>query len=149
MEPFDTLDKRIIKHVVIWLVVLIALGGIYKLIRNAGTDPNPNLYQVVLLRNDQAYYGKLHKVHSDYPYLTDVYYLQPQQAQQGDNSKQQNTPAANSPKFNVIKRGGELHGPTDMMYIAKGSITYWENVGSDSLVSQGIKADKEQRAKQK
>lgn len=146
MNPsFDELDKRIAKHVILWLLVIILIAVIGKAVKYAGLNPNPALYQVVLLNNGQAYYGKLHKVHSRFPYLSDVYYLQPQQGELDKFGKQ----VQPSDKFTVIKRGGELHGPTDAMYLSKENIIYWENVGADSTVAQGIKADKEVRARQK
>ena len=137
----DALDKKIAKHVVLWLVVFFVLTGLYRLIFSVG--PDGDLYQVVLLNNDQAFYGKLHKVHSDYPYLTDVYYLQPQKAQVDEFGNQ-----IGGDKFTVVKRGSEIHSPVDRMYFAKKSVVYWENVGAGSLVEQGIIADKDVRKQQ-
>lgn len=135
----ETRHKKIAAAIVI-LVVIIAIVGLVKMRRY---QPNENLYQVVLLENDQVFYGKLHGMHSKYPYLTDIYYLNPK-GQQLDKEGR----AVGGNQFTVIKRGiDELHQPTDVMYFSRDAIVYWENVGPDSLVARGIKADKEYRAK--
>ena len=84
---------------------------------------------------NQVFFGKLNKLNSSYPYLTGVYYLSPTAGKEGE------------PRFNVIKRGvGEIHMPTDKMYINRDAIVYWENVGANSNVAQGIAADKQLKA---
>lgn len=130
----------------LWAVIIIAIVGIWKTVKYADLQPNRNLYQVVLLADNQVFYGKLHKVFSKYPYLSDVYYLNRQQPQLDDKGRPVNS---NQQKFTVVKRGiDEIHRPVDRMYIARDKIIYWENVGADSLVAQGIAADKDVRAKQ-
>lgn len=125
------------------LIVILALV-VWKITKYSGLSPDGNLYQVVLLQNDQVFYGKLHKVHSDYPYLTDVYYLNPQEPELDRRGRQ-----IGGNKFTVVKRGfDEIHQPSDKLYFSKENILYWENVGSDSLVGRGIKADKDWRAQQ-
>lgn len=134
------ISKRTLSIILIVIVALV----FWKTVKYSGLSPDSNLYQVVLLRNDQAFYGKLHKVYSNYPYLTDVYYLNPQQPQVDRQGRQ-----IGGNKFTVIKRGiDEIHQPTDLLYFAKENILYWENVGADSLVGRGIKADKDWRAQQ-
>lgn len=132
------------KHVLTLVIVILLIGIVavlWKEVRFYNLKPDANLYQVVLLANDQAFYGKLHEVESVYPYLTDVYYLNPQQ----QDAKSKDT----TPKYTVIKRGiDEIHAPTDKMYFQKTNILYWENVGPDSKVEKGIKADKDMREKQ-
>lgn len=132
------------KKLVLWVVVILVLIGAWKFARYHNTRPDPDLYQVVLLTNDQAFYGKLHNTHSRAPYLTDVYYLNPQAAERDKTGRQ-----IGNNKFTVVKRGiDEIHQPTDRMYFSRQNLLYWENVGADSLVARGIKADKEFRAKQ-
>lgn len=140
----DQLDKKIAKHVVLWLIVLIILSGTYKLIRNAGQNPDSDLYQVVLLNNNQVFYGKLHKISSHYPYLTDVYYLNPQTPEVDNKGR---VVGGQGQKFTVVKRGiDEIHQPIDKMYFEESNIIYWENIGTGSLVARGIAKDKEYRA---
>ena len=134
----NSLDGRISKRIVAALFVLVVLFGGWKITGGTFRNPDSDLYQVVLSSNDQAFYGKLHDVRSDFPYLTDVYYLNPQAPYENGGSG-----------FTVIKRGyDEMHQPTDEMYFQRTNILFWENVGRDSLVAQGIVADKKWRAEQ-
>lgn len=127
---------------IIFIIILALL--LWKAVKYSGLSPDGDLFQVVLLQNDQVFYGKLHKVNSNYPYLTDIYYLNQQQPQVDRQGRQ-----IGGNKFTVIKRGfDEIHQPTDSMYFARENILYWENVGPDSLVARGIAADKKWRAEQ-
>lgn len=142
----EHLQKRsLLRHVVMAVVILLALVLFFNnQSQGAGVSPDLNAYQVVLLANDQVFYGKLQGINSNYPYLTDVYYLKQQQPQVDKNGRQ-----VGGDKFTVIKRGiDEIHAPTDRLYLARDKIIYWENVGANSLVARGIKTDKEWRIKQ-
>lgn len=127
----------------LWIVIILLGFGIWKSVKYRGQNPDPKLYQMVLVRNgnetgtNQVFFGKLNKIYSNYPYLTDVYYLSPTAGQGGE------------PRFNIIKRGaGEIHAPVDRMYVNRDAVVYWENVGPQSNVAQGIAADKKLRAQQ-
>lgn len=129
--------------IVLWVVIVVLAFGIWKSVKYRGQNPDPKLYQMVLVRNgnetgmNQVFFGKLNGANLRYPYLTDVYYLSPMA---GTGSGQ---------RFNVIKRGsGEIHMPTDKMYINQDAIVYWENVGPASNIAQGIAADKQLKAQQ-
>ncbi|MEK9132312.1 MAG: hypothetical protein AAB606_01205 [Patescibacteria group bacterium] len=151
----ESSPKRFLKFL-IFVLLIVAVAFIWKTYRLSYAAPDANLYQVVLLRNDQAFYGKLHESFSPYPYLTDVYYLNPQKPVAPVSipgrplTLQQQKDLQNQvPKYTVVKRGiDEMHAPTDKLYFPKESVVYWENIGSDSLVARGIIADKDYRAKQ-
>lgn len=129
-----------------WAVIaLVAVLVLWKVVRFTSTLPDRNLHQSVFLTSGQFVFGHLHGVHSRYPYLTDVYYLNSQQQSSLDRFGQ---PGAAGQNFTVVKRGyNEIFAPTDKMYLLRESILYWENVGSDSLIARGIVADKDYRAK--
>mgnify|MGYP001567471508 CR=1 FL=1 len=93
-------------------------------------------YQAVFLTNDQVYFGKLSKIDSSYPVLRDVYYLQVTQALQPRDS---NTPATN---INLVKLGGELHGPKDEMVINRDHILFFEDLKDDSQIVTAIAQSK-------
>lgn len=101
-------------------------------------------YQAVFMTNGQVYFGKLAKVDAGYTELTDVYYLQVQQAVQPGTDE---AAAANGeqPQVSLTKLGNELHGPTDKMHISKDQVLFWENLKDDSTV---VKAIKDYQAKQ-
>ena len=46
--------------------------------------------------------------------------------------------ATGQPALNLVKLGGELHGPSDRMYIPKDRIMFWEDLRTDSQVVQAI-----------
>lgn len=89
-----------------------------------------NRYYAVLLSNGAVYFGHLDGFGSDFPVLTDVYYIQSSVNQE---TKQQNN--------TLVKRGKELHAPDRMIINAK-SIVFVEPVGSDSRVAQLISESK-------
>lgn len=90
-------------------------------------------YQAVFLSNGQVYFGKLYRAGNQYAVLRDIYYLQvtqpPQPIQPGE------TPPAN---VNVVKLGGELHGPEDEMRINRDHILFVEDLKNDSRVLTAI-----------
>jgi len=101
-----------------------------------GCDKKPSLstpYQVVLLDNGQAYFGKIESVNA-YLLLTDVYYVQTQATPEGK-------PIGNI----LLKRGKEWHGP-DRMYVNPSHVVMIEPVAPDSKVAQLIKEEKEKSA---
>lgn len=134
----DAFSRKNGVRITLWVVAIIAVIVFAKWLA-LGERPDKSLYQVVLLDNSQAFYGQLHNVWSDYPFLTDVYYLQPKVKVDEFGNR------VSEGKFTVIKRGNETHKPIDRMYFNKDHVIYWENVGEDSLVTQGIKAEKEVR----
>src|SRR3989338_11199770 len=140
----ENLDRKTSLHIVFAIALVVVVGLASKAIRYVVAEhPDANLYQVVLLENDQAFYGKLHDTNSRTPFLTDVYYLN---AQQPQLDKQGRPIGGKGQKFTVVKRGyDEIHQPTDKLYFPRENILYWENVGADSLVAGGIAADKEYR----
>jgi len=104
----------------------------------APSGVDANAYQAVFLVNNQVYFGKLSNENSQFPVLTDIYYLQVNQPiQPAQTTKGQPAPAAN-PAVNLVKLGGELHGPTDEMRINRDQILLVENLRPDSNVTKAI-----------
>lgn len=86
-------------------------------------------WQAVFLNNNQTYFGKLEDLNHDYVTLSNVYYLRAGDLQSKDDG---------SANLSLVKLGGELHGPEDVMYIRKDSILFWENMKDNSRVLQLI-----------
>ncbi len=93
-----------------------------------------NSYQAVFLSNGQVYFGKLYHENSKFSILTNIYYLQAAQSLQPLQEGQ--APPAN---INLVKLGGEMHGPTDEMRINREHILFIEDLKEDSRVLQSIK----------
>jgi hypothetical protein len=83
-------------------------------------------FQAVLLDNGQVYYGKVSKLGTSFPVMTDVYYIV--------NTEDKDTKAV---KHVLVKRGKELHAPTETILAAR-HIIMIEPVGPDSEVGQLI-----------
>jgi hypothetical protein len=83
-------------------------------------------YQAVLLTNGQVFYGRLDKLGSPFPVLTEVYYVQSQVNQ--ETKQVSNT---------LIRRGKEWHGP-DRMILNGAHIVLVEPVRTDSAVGKLI-----------
>jgi len=122
------LSKRNLIGLGLLLVLAAALlGAAWKL----GWLPiGDNTYQAVFLTNNQVYFGKLSKQHSQYPILTDIYYLRVTQPLQ---------PSQPNPNINLVKLGDELHGPADRMEINRDQILFVEDLKDNSQVVQAIK----------
>ncbi len=103
------------------LLMLQACGTVTR----AATPETPG-YNAVLLDNNQVYFGKLSGLGSDYPVLTDVFYIQT--AVNPDTKQQSNV---------LLKRGKEWHAP-DRMMLSKQHIIMVEPVTAGSTVAKLI-----------
>jgi hypothetical protein len=128
--------EQAIKAVVFAVVGMFAawlLFGIFNL--NIGGEfpsVDKDKWQAVFLENGQVYFGRLKEYDQNFVRLSDVYYLKESgNLQDGDTN------------LNLIRLGGEVHGPEDEMFIAKDSIVYWENLKETSRVVKSIAATKQ------
>ena len=101
----------------------------------SGNFPAPESakWQAVFLTNNQVYFGHLEDYDRGYVRLRRVYYLRVAE------NLQQGGPDTNS-NLNLVKLGGELHGPEDAMFIPKDKIQFWENLKPSSPVVQSIES---------
>ena len=83
-------------------------------------------WQAVFLTDGQAYFGELSAANASYVSLEDVYYLKAA------------TDVADSKNLNLIRLGGEAHGPENQMFIAKDKILFIENLKPTSTVVAAI-----------
>lgn len=138
-------DKKswFILFIVLLVVVVAGMMIFGKGIRGTSTYDksagaiDKNLYQAVFLINNQVYFGKLVNENSQFPVLRDIYYLQVNQPIQPVQTPGQAAAAAN-PEINLVKLGGELHGPTDEMRINRDQILLIENLRADSNLVKAI-----------
>ena len=128
--------KNYIYAGVLAAIVVIMAGRYYGNKLGGGLPGNLSEWQAVFLSDGQVYFGHLKTYNSNFYLLTNIYYLK------YGNALQQNAGASDvavsEQKLNLIKLGGELHGPEDMMYIAKDKIIFIENLKSTSLVVKAI-----------
>lgn len=124
---------KLIILVIILLILLYWLFFYTTLIPVQFTPRFGTAFQAVFLTNGQVYFGKLYREDSQFPVLRDVYYLQVTQPPQPIQPGQ--TPPTN---INLVKLGGELHGPQDEMRINRDQILFVEDMKPDSRVVQAI-----------
>lgn len=125
----------------LWIIaLLIIIAGLWKIASGYGVLPGfdfPLTYrsqwQAAFLVNNQVYFGHLKGYNKGYAVLRDVYYLQVTQPLQPQNPNQ-------PPTLNLVKLGNELHGPTDIMFLPKDKILFWENMKPDSEVVKAIES---------
>jgi hypothetical protein len=124
--------RRLVTLVIV-VVVLAALAAFVLAQRDAirlafgGTEAayiDTTTYQSVVLLTNQVYFGKL-RIDGDVYLLTDVYQL--------------NASDPSSNTVQVVKRGGELSGPTEPLVIPGRSVLFFENMRNDSQVMNAIR----------
>ncbi len=111
------------------LIVVIVFAVITTLSSRGGDLPvvDASKWQAVFLNNGQVYFGHA-AITKEYVTLRDVFYLRANQPLQ---------PQA-APTFDLIKLGGELHGPEDSMHVPSDSVLFWENMRADAQIVQAI-----------
>lgn len=134
--------KRFMWPIVIAIVVVVAaIVGCFVWANLRGGSASivvdSSKYQAVFFTNGQVYFGKLQAVNQDYLKLTDIFYLQAA----GDDSANnpQNTTKDSNSNVQLIKLGDEIHGPEDEMIISKEQVLFYENLKTNSKVSETIK----------
>ena len=137
MSMLDYLLESGIKSIVFWLVGAVVLGGGVWMLDLGPTsvaafpDIPEDTWQAVFLNDDQVYFGKLKDHDANYLTLSEVYYLRT------------TADLESSSNLNLIKLGGELHGPEDTIFIPKESVLFWENMKESSRVVQSIEGAKQ------
>jgi hypothetical protein len=131
--------RRFISMIVSAVLVLglLGLGGwmLYRSSTAAAIDSSK--YQAVFFTNGQVYFGKLKTMNNNYMKLTDIFYLQAQNAST-DSKNPQETTAQQSNDVQLIKLGSEVHGPDDEMIISKDQVLFFENLKKDGRVTDSI-----------
>ena len=127
------------KAILLIVIILIAVAGVslYKEGTSWWADRTikTNEYQAIFLTNNQVYFGKISGITKQYVKIKNIYYLQVPQQAQGSSSG--STTSTTQPS--LVKLGSEIHGPEDIMYIARNQVLFWENLKNDGKVAQAIK----------
>lgn len=85
-------------------------------------------YVAVFLLNGQVYFGKMVSNNEKEIILKEVYYLQASTASVGE-----------AKKYDLIKLGTEVHGPTSEIFIIRSNVLFYEILRADSEVLRSIK----------
>ncbi|TAL49533.1 hypothetical protein EPN83_00065 [Patescibacteria group bacterium] len=120
------------------LLYAAVLGSIAVFGQSDALPPlSPSRWQAVFLSDGQVYFGHLENYNRRFARLTKVYYLKYANDLQQDLSASGARSSAQN--LNLIKLGGEVHGPEDAMFLAKDKILFIENLKDSSIVVQAIK----------
>lgn len=128
---------RTFYNILLLVLIIVALVlGYFAFMPKMFSGTSSNAYQAVLLDNGQAYFGKLDRLDSDFFELREVYYLQ---------VPQNISSTSGSERPQLIKLGGEIQGPEDLIRMNKQHIVYIQDLRADSPVTQAITNFKKQQ----
>lgn len=120
-------------------IAVIALSGWFLSRSSTVATIDSSKYQAVFFTNGQVYFGKLRQVNATYFKLTDVFYIQAQEAESENKESENPQQTSNqSTDIRLIKLGSEVHGPEDEMIISKDQVLFFENLKKDGKVSDSI-----------
>jgi hypothetical protein len=128
------------------VIIVVAVAGYFVFNMPTASTGGSNGYQAVFLVNNQVYFGKLANQNGQFPVLTDIYYLQVNQPIQPVQTVKGQAAPATSPEINLVKLGGELHGPTDAMRINRDQVLLIEDLRTDSNLVKAIENYKTRNA---
>ena len=123
---------KVLGIVLFFSLLILSVAAIISisLRENETSFVDKNQYQVVTLVDKQAYFGKINKISKDYIVISDIFYIQGTESQAEGQTTNGTT---------LVKRGClEIHKPQDQMVVYRDQVDFWENLQSDSKVSQAI-----------
>lgn len=129
--------KALILAIIVVLVVVLAwfAKGLVTSRSSSG-----EVYSAVFLTNGQVYFGKMERNTDKEIALNNVYYLQV--APDSGSTSQETLNTLSQTRFNLVKLGDELHGPTDELFINRSQVIFYEYLRDDSKVVESIKNQK-------
>lgn len=141
-QPYKRKNKLgvIVVAVIVLLLASVAIWFMFGKNAVAGNGIETDKYQAVFFSNDQIYFGKLSELNSENMRLTNVFYLKNKEQADSKNAN----PQQDASDVELVKLGGEIHGPEDEMIIAKDQILFFENLKSDGTVSKTIQGYQQQ-----
>lgn len=126
---FGNVLRRVhIRALLLGVGIGILLGwAILTLIVMFGQRIDTSSYQMVYLTNGQVIFGKLQNTSGGYLVIKNPYTLQ---------ASGQTT---NDAPTSIVKMSDQIYGPQDSVAVRSDNIISWQNLRSDSKVSQAIK----------
>ncbi len=138
----DSSDKKSNKGLLWTIVIILAVVALavvgwlfWSNSKNAATGIDTSKYQAVFMSNGQIYFGKLSDFNDASLKITNIYYPQAQTTEETSTKTDVQSEQSNIQLFRVTDG---VHGPEDQMIITKSQVLYYENLKSDSKVTQLI-----------
>ena len=122
----------IINSILILLIIILAVLGIYFYRVSETKFPYGKALQAVFLDNGHVYFGMITRESSEAIVLSNVYYLQI------NNAEMLTAVIDNNEPFSLVKLGNELHEPEDTMFIFKTHILFIEQLRESSKIVVAI-----------
>lgn len=116
----------------IFVAIIVVLGLVAWYVLNRPAAPRADRYQVVFLDDNQVFFGKLKNSSGEYMRLEQVY------STQGNSSDDQDASSVASGDISLVKVGNLVYGPEDVMMIRADKVKFWQDLKSDSKISQTI-----------
>lgn len=137
--PKKAPKKTIVVTVIAVLVAAVLAFGVWSVYRTSvAAQIDANRYQAVFFTNGQVYFGKLDKLSGGYFKLSDIFYLQAESSDDEDSTNPQETSGQDASDVQLVKLGGEIHGPQDSMIMGRDQVLFFENLKDDSTVVKTI-----------
>lgn len=128
------------KSLYILASVIVVAAGLFiavKVKQSATALPSSDSgLQAVFLEGGEVYFGRLEKYNQKFYELSDVYYLKYGKSLQQNEAGSQAEPEQ---KLNLVRLGGEVHAPENVMFIDQDKVLFIENLKENSQVAQAIK----------
>jgi len=121
--------------IVIGAAVVVLTGLVTWLVMSAPEGPRPDRYQAVFLDNGQAFFGKLKNTKGEYLVIEQAYRVQGQDLPADATDEQKQAVAKN---VSIVKVGGEVYGPENVVQVRAEQVVFWQNLRPDSKVSRAI-----------
>lgn len=122
-------------------ILILIMAGLFfgfNYINQNYSSIESDAYSAVFLNNGQVYFGKMVSNTKNEIVLNEVFYLQVSDTATGAEQLEPSV-AQNQTRFNLVKLGTEMHGPTDQMFINKDHIIFYEYLREDSAVVESIR----------
>lgn len=120
-----------IASAVIVLLIAGVIGAVWYTHRNDQVVLHDR-YQAVYTVTGKLYFGKLQNTTGPYLTLTHVYSLESQKSTTGTSDA--------SSSSDLVQVSRQVYGPDDSMAIRADQVQFWQNLRSDSKVSQAIQS---------
>lgn len=117
------------------LVVLAFVGWWFMGSGGGVKQPASDRYQAVFLDNGRTFFGKLKNIDGDYLLLESAYYAKDAEVPENATAEQK---AAIKNNVSLAKVGSEVYGPETSISIRAEQVLFWQNLKSDSKVTQAI-----------
>ena len=126
----------ILTAIILGIALLIGTWWLYNGKSLSSAPSLNNKYVEVVLRSNEVFYGKIKKLNTPYPVLSETSYIVLVQTIQAGEVPEGATTAQVQPDRQLVKRGGEPEGPGDEIVFNKDQIVRVSALRPESQIVQ-------------